>query len=353
MKILSWYIAKDYLRYWVLTLVGLIVFVQVANLFGNLDDVFTSTDRLLAFLDESLRALPTIFDILLPMTVLLATVFTFSTLSRSSELVAMRAAGMGTLRQLLPIFAVLVAIAALDYVNQNYFQRWVEDSASMDEHGTEIRHWRSFDGRVVFVRRVDYERRRVFGLHVLNWSTDPYRLTRYRSAARAEPLPAPAGTPPEWRLRRVVTREAKDGRWPLQEKRWVDLPTAALPNFFVRSGPDAHHLPLFDLSGKIRQLENDPRRVELYVLEWYQNIAAMLAPFVLVWFGAPLAQGHHRRGRASGEIMVSILGGLAYMIATEIFFTLGKGGVLGPIAATFTVNAVFLVLGAVLLLRVR
>ena len=51
--------------------------------------------------------------------------------------------------------------------------------------------------------------------------------------------------------------------------------------------------------------------------------------------------------------MISILGGLFFLIATEIMFTLGKGGLLAPLVATWSVNGAFLALALVMMLRPR
>lgn len=348
MKILSWYIARTFVRYWILTLSALVLFVLLADLLGSLEDVFTSWARFTAFLEDNLRSLPRILDILLPMTVLLATVFTFSALGRGSELVALRSAGMGTWRQLRPVFAVLVLIAGLDYANQNYFFPLVRHENSGARDGGEQQHWQALDGRIYYLQRIDSADRRLGGVRIMEWDEDPYRLVRFYSATRAHHT-----DPERWVLEDVISRRTADGLWTLERTSKLVLPAAAFPNVFLPVELDAHHMPFFDLYRKIRQLESRGRPVELYWLEWYQKTAAFFAPFLLVWFGASLSQAHHRKGRASGDIMVSLLGGLVFMIATEIFFTLGQGGYLGPVLATWSVNVLFLLFASVLMLRVR
>src|SRR3970040_1337561 len=100
MTILSRYIAGTYLKYWALCMLALVLMVVISNLFSSLDSIITRPDGLSQFLDRTVRSLPSILDLLIPMTVLLATMFTFNSLSRSSELVAMQSVGMGLMRQL-------------------------------------------------------------------------------------------------------------------------------------------------------------------------------------------------------------------------------------------------------------
>jgi lipopolysaccharide export system permease protein len=151
----------------------------------------------------------------------------------------------------------------------------------------------------------------------------------------------------------VVTRRHTENGWQLGQQPTLERSREQFPDLFQQDVVDAHHLPFPELSQKRRQLESLGRQVELYHLEWYQKTAALFAPFALVWFGTPLSQVFFRRGRASGEIMIGILGGLLFLIATEILFTLGRGGFLPPVLAAWSVNGVFVGLGGLLMWRLR
>lgn len=348
MRILSRYIARTYLKFWLLCLTALVALVVIANLFGNLDTVFTSREELVAFLDDTVRSVPQMLDLLIPMTVLLATLFTFSSLGRSSELVAMRSVGMGLFRQLRPIFAVLVLIAALDYANQNYLHRLLQPTDPAEERVGSAHQWTLLRNQIVYVRRVDPGRGRIADAQVFRWNTDPFRLDRLERARRID-----RREEGPWLLHDVVTRQLGSVGWSLEQQATLERPKEEFPDLFQQDALDAHHMPLFELSRHIRQLESRGQRVELYELEWYQKTAALFAPFVLVWFGTPLSQAYFRRGRASGEIMVGILGGLLFLIATEIVFTLGRGGFLPPLVAAWSVNVAYVLLGSALIWRVR
>jgi lipopolysaccharide export system permease protein len=348
MKLLSRYIAALYLKFWSTSLLALVMLVIIANLFGNLDSVFSSRAGLVQFAEDTIRSLPTILDLLIPMTALLATLFTFNSLGRSSELVAMQSVGVGLFRQLRPIGFVLIFIAALDYGNQNYLYRLLQ-RGDLAAAGPRLAYqWTTLRDQIVYARRISTQNGRINDVRIFQWAPLPFRLERIQRAGRVDR----SETGP-WLLSDVVTRRLEPTGWVLDRQATLERPREEFPDLFQQDTLDAHHMPLFELSDKIRQLESQGRAVELYEVEWYQKTAALFAPFVLVWFGTPLAQGHFRRGRASGEIMVGILGGLLFMTATEIVFTLGKGGFLAPIVAAWAVNAVYFALGFALLWRVR
>ena len=103
MSILARYVARDFLKYLFSCLMAMVLLLLVANLFGNIESVFSSWRKFVEFTESMARAIPTIFELVLPMSVLLATVITFSGFSRSSELVAMKSTGMGLIRLTIPV----------------------------------------------------------------------------------------------------------------------------------------------------------------------------------------------------------------------------------------------------------
>src|SRR5689334_11482001 len=127
MTILFRYVAKDFFRYWIGVLTALITLIVIAALLGNIDEAFSSWESFLEFYNKTVKTLPGLIEILLPMTVLLATVMTFSAFSRTSELVAMKASGMGLFRLMLPLFFVLLFVSTFAYLNQNYLYRYLHE----------------------------------------------------------------------------------------------------------------------------------------------------------------------------------------------------------------------------------
>lgn len=347
MKLLSRYIARSFLKYWILGLAALVLLFIISNLFGNLDSILSSRAGVVRFVNDTVRSLPTVLALLIPMTTLLATLFTFNALSRTSELVAMQSAGVGLQRQLRPIGVVLIFIAALVYCNQNYFYRQLH-KGDLAPRLSNLEQWTALHDQIIYADLINAAGGSIADVHIFQWAADPFRLQRL---ARVQRISRRAKGP--WHLKDVVVRTRQPDRWDLQHAPSQVRPKEDFPDLFDKDVPDAHHMPLFELSSRIRQLQSQGQRVEVYELEWYQKTAAMFAPFALVWFAMPLAQAYHRRGRASGEIMVGILGGLFFLIATQIVFTLGKGGYLSPFVAAWAVNGVYIVLGSALMWRVR
>ena len=348
MKILSGYIAKIYLKFWLLSLSAMILLVIVANLFGGIDRAFSSVSNFLAFIDDILASLPITLDIALPLTVVLATLLTFNSLGRTSELVAMRAAGMGIFHQMRPILVVLVFISALDYYNQNYLYPLLADQEKLQSVKSRQRNWVALDDRLYYVPTVGAKDGRLSEVRIFQWAKQPFRLLKIQHVSKIS-----LTDDDRLLFENILDRKASEKGWRFSQRLREKRENKNFLQWFQEEIPEAHYMPIFELYRKIRQLESKGAPVELYVLEWYQKTAAMVAPFVLVWFGMPLSQAFFRKGQASGEIIIGLLGGLLFLVATEIFFTLGQGGFLPPLLAAWASNIIYFLIGGALLLRVR
>lgn len=348
MKILSGYIGKIFLKFWLISLSAMILLVIVANLFGGIDRAFSSLSNFMAFIDDLTASLPITLDIALPITVVLATLLTFNSLGRTSELVAIRAAGMGIFHQMRPLLLVLVFISALDYYNQNYLYPLLAKPEKLQSVKNQQRNWADLDGKMVYVPTVGPKDGRLSDVRIFYWGRDPFRILKIEHISHISLFGDDSLL-----LENLVNREAAGDKWVFSQRSRENRDGGIFLQWFQEDIPEAHHMPIFDLFLKIRQLEKQGARVELYVLEWYQKTAAIFAPFVLVWFAMPLSQAFFRKGQASGEIIIGLMGGLLFLVATEIFFTLGQGGFLPPLLAAWSTNIIYFLLGGALLIRVR
>ena len=103
---ISKYIAFEFFRYFMLFLSAFVLMTIIGNFFGNLGGVFSDWLSFLEFLKETALLLPILFELIIPITILLATVSTFSTFNKNAELTAMRSSGIGGWRLAYPVLAL-------------------------------------------------------------------------------------------------------------------------------------------------------------------------------------------------------------------------------------------------------
>ena len=103
---ISKYIASEFIRYFLLFLSAFVLMTMIGNFFGNLSGIFSDWLSFLLFIKETALLLPLLFELIIPITVLLATVSTFSTFNKNAELTAMRSSGIGGWRLAYPVLAL-------------------------------------------------------------------------------------------------------------------------------------------------------------------------------------------------------------------------------------------------------
>lgn len=89
-----------------------------------------------------------------------------------------------------------------------------------------------------------------------------------------------------------------------------------------------------------------------WVVEKYLKISLPLANFIVVLLGAPLAS-RKRKGGMGLNFGLSLLISFTYFIIIRVGQVLGHNGSLHPLLAAWLGNLVFLLAGAIALLKVR
>jgi lipopolysaccharide export system permease protein len=82
------------------------------------------------------------------------------------------------------------------------------------------------------------------------------------------------------------------------------------------------------------------------------KLAIPVTCFIIALFGAPLATSNHRGGAAYG-IGLSLGTTVVFLILIQLTKAVGGKGMFSPEVAAWVPNAVFGVLGLIMLLRVR
>ncbi|MDH4122188.1 MAG: LptF/LptG family permease [Deltaproteobacteria bacterium] len=345
---LSRYVSRAFLKNLFLVVAFLITLVVISTFLGEVDKVFNGWAGVRGFLEKTLQTLPDTLDLMLPMGILLAALFTFTGFGRTSELVAMKSAGFSPLRMMIPLMVLMVPIAAFSYVNKSYFRPWLNpENASLTEASAERQKWRIHGNRLYYFSRMDMPNGSLGGIQM--YQTDP--LTGKISVLAAIQRGVRDGE--GWRFQRISQQRAEGTLWVMesQDNQWV--PPEAFPQVFRPMDLDLAHTPFLDLYGEIQRLAQEGRNVTNALLAWYGIPAALYAMFLMVWIAVCLSQGHVRFARGSGELLIAIVIGLCFWVSNEVFQMLGRGGTLTPFLGAWMANFLFTGLGGWLFLRAR
>jgi lipopolysaccharide export system permease protein len=175
---------------------------------------------------------------------------------------------------------------------------------------------------------------------------------------------------------RQITITADTANWSLSQQRWVlhngsayfggesgKLATLSFKSLVIPKLNDppkslmderkkAEEMGYLEFKGYLDQLKRSSIKPGQLEVDFYLKLALPVACLVVALFGAPLAVTNPRSGAALGLAMA--LGTtLIYLTGTQIMKAIGGKGLIEPIYAAWSMNAVFLVLAVILLSRVR
>ena len=358
MSLIDRYIAKIFIGYF---FGGLIVFVTI----------FLAVDVLsfaVRFAEAGPNLLVKYYTYLLPLIVyqmipvasLLATVFTISSLNRSSELVAMFSLGLSLARVSAPIL-VLVSMASgvsfwmsdriLPKVEQkkNYvYYVEIQKRPGLYSTVTTSKIWYRSENVLFNIKLLDPEKRKARGI-TLYYFDDDWNLVQLISANTVQLKEE------EWLLR--------DGQVTLFDQA-TSLPlTKSFDKKMVKMNEDVADLKssakatdvlsLYELSKYIKKNRDAGLDTTKFEVDYHSKFGFAFAAFVMSLMGLPFSVSKQRSGSSFASLGICI--GLAFIYWTlySSALTMGRHGVLLPIVSAWLPNLMMLVSSFYLLFRLK
>jgi lipopolysaccharide export system permease protein len=342
-SILARYLARSWLAVFLAAMGATGSLYVVIDVFDRVGEVLPFSPAWTAILSYFLFKLPKILFDVFPAACLLATLVTIGTMSRTREIVAMRACGLSTRRIAAPMLAaaLLLSFAALtwselvvpvaatrsrwlwDVELKQKVYRGVFDSASL---------WFQTERGFVHLRRYDAGARVISGLSLYE-----------------------AG--PDFDLERIVEVDSmtwQDGRWTASSGFVKELsgegprvrPLSA-GEFQLDEDPEnlaarkrrPEEFSSRQLNRQIAQLQARGLGADEYLVDLHHKLAWPFAGFFVALLGVPL--GLRTAGRQAGLARSTATGlviGFAYWIATGLALSAGRTGGLPPLLAAWLAN---------------
>lgn len=366
MRTLTRYILGEILSH---TLIGCALFTFILfmpNLPRILEVVVRNTSTLTDVLEVFLFTLPNLFKVTIPMAVLVGILLGLSRLAADSEIIAMRASGLG-----IAYFARVASIVAaggtlLGLANSLYLAPRANQAILAMEHQLE-----TSQASYEIQPRVFYEDFKNFVLYVqdvrsgagaANWR----KVFMANVADPANPVVTTAETAtvvndsPQvllMRLRNGAEHETVPGH-PDQSKITAFSSTVRPLELSAQGGVHLgrvdtaiYALPMNALLERINSSKgsskggSDARR---YLIELHNRFAYPVACLVLMLVGVPLGVASRRGGKSSGFVFALLLVSLYYFLSS-VGIALGRQDKLSAFSAVWSANLLFAAAGLFLL----
>jgi LPS export ABC transporter permease LptG len=307
---------------------------------------------------------PQYFYYIIPLSVLLATLTTVALLTKSSELVVMKACGISLYRTAVPLLAGgIVAGVSLFALEQTVLgpanrqaerYRLMMRGISPDTLEMSTRRWvLGADGDIYHYNYFDPRARRFTSLSIFEFTPGMERVTRRTFAEGAVSLAGGSEIDPAWQLDRGWARDYNElgEAGPFARFEQVQKSLEPVPHF-TTDPPIPAFMSYTQLQTYIERLGTGGADVVKQRSALARKISFPFVTIIMTLIAVPFAVTIGRSGAMAG-IAVAIAVAITYWVTNSVFGALGAGGVIAPLLAAWAPNVLFGASAIYLLLTVR
>lgn len=356
MRPLDRYVFGEFWKIFVVTALGFPILVIVIDLTDNLEKYLNKRVPRADIAMSYLYWLPDSMFMILPAAVLFATVFSVGNFTRHSEITAAKASGISFYRMILPILVGALFAATLDLglgevvpiTNAKRADLLGEARFRADSVRWNFAH-AAEQGRVYKAGMLDRVRGEIRELQIERKGRGPDYPTYVIMAREASWRPR-AGWALETGAMHVVPDSMSDVAFTFE--RMVDRRLTERPVDLMAKPRSPQEMRYTELTRFIVALERSGGDANVLRVERALKIAIPVTCLIIALFGAPLATSTQRGGAAFG-IGISLATTVIFLMMIQLTKAIGGKGLINPDLAAWVPNAVFAVIGLILLARVR
>ncbi len=360
-QILDLYIIRAWAFYFFLLLVTFCGIYIIFDFFQLLGDIVRNHTPAVVVFDYYRFLLPQIIYLMLPLSILVATLVSFGLLTKTNQMTAMKSAGMSVYRVSLPVLIISALLSLTMYLMGDYTlprTNQQQDALRNQIKGRPAQTYYRPDRQWIFGqsariynhRFFDPDRNAFAGLSVFEFDPQTFRIKR-RIYARRAFWEAPIKG---WVLENGWVRDLEGDRvtdyMPFSIATFDEL--SEEPSYFKKEVKPSAQMSAWELRRYINELAQSGFDVVRLSVQFYRKFSFPLIAFVVTLIGVPFSLVMGRRGAISG-VAVSIGIAIVYWSTSSLFEAMGNLSQLPPIVAAWSPDILFGLGGAYLLLRVR
>jgi LPS export ABC transporter permease LptG/LPS export ABC transporter permease LptF len=360
-QILDVYIIQGWVFYFLMLLVTFTGIYIIFDFFQLLGDVVRNHASAGVVLDYYRFLLPQVIYLMLPLSILVATLVNFGLLTKSNQITAIKAAGVSLYRISAPVLlvATLLSIGMFflsdDFLPQtNQQQDALRNQIKGKPPQTFYRPERQWifgqSNRIYNYRFFDPDKNVFADLACFEFDPKSFHLTRRIYAARAF-WEAPIRG---WVLENGWVRDFQGDRvdkyFPFSVDTFTEMTEE--PAYFKKEVRPSEQMSALELRRYIRELSQSGFDVVRLSIQLYRKFSYPLIAFVVTLIGIPFSFTTGSKGALSG-VALSIGIAILYWSISSLFEAMGNLSQLPPLVAAWSPDVLFGLAGTYLLLRVK
>jgi len=360
-QILDVYIIQGWVFYFFMLLVTFTGIYIIFDFFQLLGDMVRNHASAGVVLNYYRFLLPQVIYLMLPLSILVATLVNFGLLTKSNQITAIKAAGVSLYRISAPVLlvATLLSIGMFflsdDFLPQtNQQQDALRNQIKGKPPQTFYRPERQWifgeSNRIYNYRFFDPDKNVFADLACFEFDPKSFHLTRRIYAARAFWEPPIRG----WVLENGWVRDLEGDRvdkyLPFSVATFTEITEE--PAYFKKEVRPSEQMSALELRHYIRELSQSGFDVVRLSIQLYRKFSYPLIAFVVTLIGIPFSFTTGSKGALSG-VALSIGIAILYWSISSLFEAMGNLSQLPPLVAAWSPDVLFGLAGSYLLLRVR
>lgn len=343
MRILDRYISKSVLTLFFQCLFVFLFLYIIIDVFSNLDDILKQKANVEILIRYYLAYIPIIFVQVSPIACLLSTLYTFGSLNRNNELIAMRSAGMNIFQicRTIIIFGIMLS-ALVFWVND----RLVPPSLALTENlkkkmQTESKKEKDKKAEVITNLSMYGMKNRLFFVNKFNLATNTMEgiiiLEHDEKQNITKKIVANKGTykDGQWTFYQCITYNFDENVQIKEEPEYreeevVDVPES--PNDFLHQILRPDYMTTPQLKSYMLRLSKSGATTVIRNLkvDLYQRFTAPFTSIIIILLGIPFSVMMKKRATGMSSVGLSIMVGFLYYVLNAVSIALGKSGILMP-----------------------
>ena len=288
---------------------------------------------------------------LMPIAVLIGTLYAVSTLARHSEIAVLRASGMSTKKLLATLLAAASIFALATFLIGELvappcerIAQQVKLTAKGKVVGQDLQSglWVKDDRRFINVKQVlpDTSLR---GVRIYEFDQGG-KLTTLTEAKEGMFVP-----PAQWRLSSVLRTHISEGGAATEALADVEWKSALNPDILAVLMVSPEQMSLMHLRSYIRHLSDNSQKTERYDIALWKKIVYPLASLVMVALALPFGYTHNRVSGVSLKIFSGVMIGVLFHLLNGLFSNLGAINSWSPVLSAMAPSALFVLAASAML----
>lgn len=364
MKIIDRYISLEIIRPFMMVVIGVIVIMLSVRLSTDMTKIIEYGAPWKVVFKSILYKIPEFIVLGLPVAYMIATLLGLARMSKDYEIIAIRSAGIGSRRIMLPILLISILVSFLNFYIDDTVVPWAQakgeqaneiiqtEKAKNDKNAQNQNlfvfgniHFKGFDSRFFSVRRVDKKLKQMEGILIYDSHPDsPKKMISARTGQWEGNI---------WKLRQGVVQEySQDTLFVEKEYTFDNITVDTKINIenYLNKEIKPQELTRKELQEMIAAKKEGGQDTKDLEIEYLSKYAKPMGPFFTALIAAPIGLKFAKGGYIG--FAISIILTFFFFVIQQIGTGLGTWGMVPIEIAAWLPNLVFGCIGLVFLVQV-